>query len=175
MKFMLFEVTIQRGDHTMHGHVVAPSQDVAALTVINHDEALGLTHEEFSLERVDETLGEHHRRGLDDLLENAPVGFASYCDIGWVAHTAPVQKLKLYRTTDDRGGEVFAIAPNTDIAAAIFTNVLTLPSSKLKVLRISDGMEDMPDEMVANLPQLLELGPAGIAEFEAEEQRWFVW
>lgn len=175
MKFKLFEVTIRRADHTVRGHVVAPSQDVAALTVVNHDEALGLTHEDFSLEWVDETLGEHHRLGLDDLLENAPVGFASYCDIGWVAHTAPVQQLKLYRTTEDKGGDVFAIAPNTDIAAAIFSNVLTLPSSKPKMLRISDGMADMPAEMVTNLPQLLELGPAGNAEFNPGEQRWFVW
>lgn len=175
MKFMLFEVSIRRADHTVRGHVVAPSQDVAAITVINHDEALGLAHKDFSLERVDETLGEHHRRGLDELLENAPVGFASYCDIGWVAHTAPVQQLKLYRTTDDLGGEVFAIAPNTDVAAAIFANVLMLPGSEPKVLSISAGMADMPDEMLTNLPQLLELGPIGIAEFNADEQRWFVW
>jgi hypothetical protein len=42
-------------------------------------------------------------------------------------------------------------------------------------MHITDGLADMPDEMLTNLPQLLELGPIGIAEFNADEQRWFVW
>lgn len=40
--------------------------------------------------------------------------------------------------------------------------------------RISDGMADMPDHMVSNLPRLLEFGPIGIAVFEPDEKRWFV-
>lgn len=175
MRFQLFELIVQRGEQEARGHIVAPSWDAAWLTFIDHEEALGLPQSDFTLERVDEKLGEHHRRGLDELLESAPVGFASYCDIGWVAHTAPVQQLKLYRTSNANGGAVFAIAPNMDVAAAIFANVLTLPASAPKVLRISDGMVDMPAEMVANLPQLLELGPIGIAEFENDKQRWFLW
>ena len=175
MKFKLYECIIKREGHTVRGHVVAPSQDVAALTVIEHDEALGLTHQDFSLERVDEKLDDELRRGLDELLRSAPVGFASYCDIGWVAHIAPIQQLKFYRTIDNKGGNVFALAPNPDIAAAIFTTALRIPKGQVKLLYISDGMADLPDHMHANLQQLLELGPVGIAEFDTEKEQWLVW
>ena len=175
MKLKLYECKIRREGYAVCGHIVAPSQDIAALTVIDHDETLGLTHEDFSLERVDETLDDELRRGLDALLRSAPVGFASYCDIGWVAHSAPVQQLKFYRMIDDKGGNVFALAPNPDIASAIIITTMRIPKGETKILQISEGTADLPNDMLANLPQLLELGPVGIAEFDEDDGRWFVW
>lgn len=174
MKFKLYQCIIQRAGYKIRGHIVAPSQDMAALTVIEHDAVLALTHEDFSLERVDESLDDELRLGLDELLRSAPVCFASYCELGWVAHSAPVQELKLYRTIDDKGGNIYALAPNPDIAAAIFTTALRVPKSAVKLFYISDGMADLPDDMLQNLPQLMELGPVGVAEFDADEKRWSV-
>lgn len=173
MKFRLYECVIQRADYEVTAYVVAPTQDTAWLTVIEHEEALGLHHEDLTLKRIDDVIDDELRAGLDDLLENAPVGFASFAD-RWIAHTAPVQQLKLYRTIDDKGGNVFAIAPNADVAATVFTKELRIRPKETRLLRISDGMADMPDHMICNLPRLLEFGPIGVALFDRDDQRWFV-
>lgn len=174
MRFHLYEVSIQRQDHTAHAFIVAPSKDAAWLYVIEHEEALGLTHLDLTIERIDDRIDDDKRTGLDDLLTAAPVGFASFAD-RWIAHTAPVQQLKLFSTDDDKGGKIFAIAPNVDVAAAVFTTKLKIPRNGKRLLYISDGQVDLAHEMVCNLAQLLEFGPIGIAEFDTDEQRWFMW
>lgn len=173
MKFHLYECVIQRANYQATAYIVAPTQDAAWLTVIEHEEALDLDHEHLTLKRIDDLIDDELRPGLDDLLANAPVGFASFAD-RWIAHTAPVQLLKLYRTIDDKGGNSFAIAPNADVAASVFTNELRIRPNEVRLLRISDGMADMPDHMICNLPRLLEFGPIGVAIFVPDEQRWFV-
>ena len=166
MKFQLYECIIKRQDGEVRGHIVAPSKDRAWMVAIEHDEALGLDHEDLTLTRVDETLDDDRRRGLDALLESAPVGFASWCEIGWVAHTAPVQQLKLYRLADRDGYDPFPIAPNVDIAASVFTTALRVPIGETRMLKIADGMKVLPDDKVHNLPQLLEFGPIGVVAFD---------
>lgn len=165
MKFHLYECTIRRQDGEVRGHIVAPSKDRAWVAAVEHEEALGLGHEDMTLTRVDETITGDRRRGLDALLETAPVGFASWCEIGWVAHTTPVQQLRLYRLVTDDGNDLFAIAPNIDIAASVFTTALQVPIGETRTLHVADGLKDLPDDKVRNLPQLLELGPIGIAQF----------
>lgn len=174
MKFKLYEVIIHRGDQKMRGHIVAPSDEAAANAILEHDEALDLRHEGFSMERVDETLGEEHQLGLDALLENAPVGFASWCSLGWVAHTAPVQQLRFFRSIDARGADIYAVAPNVSVASALFGTTV-LPNSKPHLFVIREGYDNLPRESIDQITRLLELGPVGIAEFDAEEGRWFIW
>ena len=102
-----------------------------------------------------------------------PARFASFAG-RWIAHTAPVQQLKLYRTIDNKGGNVFAIAPNADVATSVFTTELRIRPGEVRLVRISDGMADMPDHLIFNLPRLLEFGPVGVALFDGDEKRWFV-
>ncbi len=173
MKFHLYECIIQRKGHTARAYVVAPTQDAAWLTVIDHEEALGLDHEDLTLTRIDHVIDDELRPGLDDLLASASVGFASFAD-RWIAHTAPVHQLNLYRTIDGKGGNVFAIAPNVDVAASVFTKELRIRRGEIRMLRISDGMADLPDDMICNLQRLLEFGPVGVALFDTDERRWFV-
>lgn len=143
------------------------------MTAIEHEEALGLEHEDLTLTRVDETLRGENRRGLDALLTSASVGFASFCEIGWVAHTAPVQKLRLYRLEGDQDTSLFAIAPNIDIAASVFTVALNIPLGETRMLAISDGMKHVSDEQVLNLPKLLECGPIGLVQLEEHAGSWW--
>jgi len=166
MKFHLYECIIKREDGEVRGHIVAPSKDRAWMVAIEHDEALGLDHKDLTLARVDETLASDRRRGLGALLESAPVGFASWCEIGWVAHTAPVQQLQLYRLVEDGADDLFAIAPNIDIAASVFMTALRVPIGGTRILQIADGMKDLPDDKICNLPQLLEVGPIGVVAFD---------
>lgn len=70
-----------------------------------------------------------------------------------------------------QSGHVFAIA---DIAASVFAKELRIRPGEARILRISDGMADMPDHMICNLPRLLEFGPIGIALFDRDERRWFI-
>ena len=171
MKFHLYDCVIKRGDDVVRGHIVAPSHDRAALVVIEHDEALGLSHDDFSLERVDETLPCDRRLGLEALLWSAPVGFASYCEIGWIAHTAPVQQLKLYCLIDENADHLFAIAPNIDIAASVFVTALAKPSGAPRMLKIADGATQLTDAQMQGLSQLTELGPIGIVTW-TEDSGW---
>ena len=173
MKFHLYKCVIQRCDHEVRGHIVAPYHDAAFMVVVEQDEALGLDHEDLTIERVDHILKGDRRRGLDTLLRTAPVGFASFCEIGWIAHIAPVQKLNLYRTVNDEGSNVFAIAPNTDIAASIFTTAMSIPTKgEVKLLHISDGLADLQEDQVLNLPKLMECGPIGIVRFDEAAGGW---
>ena len=56
----------------------------------------------------------------------------------------------------------------------MFTTELRIPKGETRLLHISDGMADLPEEIMCNLPRLLEFGPIGIAVFDGEEKRWFV-
>lgn len=172
MNFHLYEVVIKRQDGKVRGHIVAPSKDRAWMAAVEHDEALGLEHEDLTLTRVDQTLTGDHRRGLDALLESAPVGFASFCEIGWVAHTAPVQQLKLFRLAADEGDDLFAIAPNIDIAASVFATALRIPLGETRTLRIEDSMNELRKDEVRNLPRLIECGPIGIVRFDKDVGGW---
>lgn len=165
MKFHLYECMFERDGHEVRAYVVAPSHDRAWMTVIEHERALGFEHQDLPMTRVDEALDQDHLRGLDQLLRTAPVGFASYSPIGWIAHTAPIEQLKLFRLVDDTE-DLFAIAPNVDIAASVFTVALGMPTDGTRMLRIADGMRELPGDQIRNLPTLLEFGPIGIVEFD---------
>lgn len=171
MKFHLYECIIQRGDQKVRGHIVAPSQDRAALVIIERDEALGMAHDDFSLERVDEDLPPELRLGLDTLLLSAPVGFASFCEIGWIAHIAPVQELKLYRLIVEDTDHLFAVAPNIDVAASVFSTSIGLFSGAPRMLRIAEGTTQLTDSQAHELKPFLELGPIGIITWD-DESGW---
>lgn len=165
MKFHLYECVSKRRDGEVRAYIVAPSHERAWITAVAHEDSLGFDKIDVSLTRVDETLDQDRKRGLNQLLRTAPVGFASYSPIGWIAHTAPVEQLKLFRLVDD-DEDLFALAPNVDIAASVFTVALCRPTDGTRMLRIADGMREMPEDQVQNLPNLLEFGPIGIVEFD---------
>jgi hypothetical protein len=173
MKFHLYKITVRRAEQEVCAHIVAPTRDRAWMAYIEHEEALGLTHDDLTMERVDEHLPADRRTGLDDLLENAGVVFASFAG-RWIPHLAPVQQLKLYRLVDEEDGDLYAIAPNLDVVASVFTSALRIRRGEVRQLRIKDGMADMPESMVCNLARLLEFGPIGVVSFEAEKQEWSI-
>jgi hypothetical protein len=55
------------------------------------------------------------------MLDKSPVGIASYSEtIGWVGHVAAIQKLQLFGIENSKGSQTLVIAPNKDIAAALY-------------------------------------------------------
>lgn len=175
MRFKLYKLEVKRSAGHVTGHIVAASDDHAAMVLLDHEEALGLKHEWFSLERVDHVLDEQQRNGLDTLLEGAPAGFASWCDIGWVAHAAAVNRLRLYRSEDHRGMEIFGVAPNAGVAAMLFANTQLPETMKTYLFNITDVTDSPPADPMGDLNAALETGSVGIAEFDEENGRWFVW
>lgn len=168
MRMKLYFVRIERPDGVARVYIVALSEDQAAELVIDHELELGLPSPAFSIERVDETLAENRRLGLDSLLENAPVGFASFTSVGWISHVAEVQRLRMFRIEDDKGEEVFIIAPSRDAAVVIYCAEYRVGESEQRQFRISDGLIGLPADRIRNLSRLLEFGPAGEIVYKPE-------
>ncbi len=102
-------------------------------------------------------------------MEHAPVDFASFCEgMGWLAHMAPVSQLRLYRIEEVDGDHHFVIAPNGDMAAAIYSEVVPLAQDEARLFRIHDGLIGLRNESLRNLPALLEVGPIGIVDWDDE-------
>tara|TARA_R110002033_G_scaffold114041_1_gene159016 strand:- start:1682 stop:2203 length:522 start_codon:yes stop_codon:yes gene_type:complete len=170
----LYQLEIKRTNGSVKGHIVAPTEERAAELVFELFKPDNPEGNDFALERVDEILPADRRVGLDDLLEHASVGIASYSQpIGWVGHVAPVPELRLFRIDDTKGGQTFIIAPNADVASAIYISTAPLGKGEYKLFRIFDGLTDLPAERVMNLKSLLEFGPVGIATFH-EQNGWSV-
>ena len=170
MRFELYRVDITRSSGTVTGFVIATDENRAADIVTDHEIAAGRKHDTFTLERVDETLPADRRKGLDDMLETAPAGMASYCEpIGWIAHVVPAPKLQLFRVEEAEGDEHYVIAPNFDVAAAVYCESILPPEYEPRLFRIRDGMLGLKDKR--GLSALLEFGPVGVVAWN-EERGW---
>ena len=174
MRFKLYELEVKRPAGRVRGHVVAASEEHAAMVLKDHDDALGLKTEWFSLKRIDHVLDGHQRDGLDTLLEGAPAGFASWCDLGWVAHAAAVNRLRLYRSEDHQGTEIYGIAPNAGVAAMLFATTLLPNAQKTHRFIVTDVTDTPPPDPMGDLQAMLEVGPVGVAFFDEEIGRWVV-
>ena len=109
------------------------------------------------------------REGLDELLEQAPMGFATYlAPIGWFLHTAAVQRRRLFKIEDQTGERVYVIAPNVEFAKNIYFDGYPLAPGETRRFEICDAADDLPPEQVANLHSLLAFGPLGIVIFDPE-------
>jgi len=167
MRMELYEVRLDRPDGEARSYVVAPSEPRAAELVIDHHLATNQECPDFPLQRVDEDLPQDRQKGLDALLDTAPVGFASYHEpIGWIAHIAAVEQLRLFRLEDEHGASKFVIAPDKDTAMVIYCADWHLEEGEQRMFRIYDGLAELPPERLRNLPDLLEFGPAGIVAFD---------
>lgn len=166
MKFELYQVTISRAQRQVTGFVLAPDPHRAEEIVTANELALNEENQGFTLERVDDTLPPDLRKGLDALLENAPVGLASYCEpIGWIAHTIPAPKLRLYRIEEMVGGTHFVIAPTFDVAVAVYCDCMELEEGEDSVFNVQDGTIGLKNEGLRGLPALLEFGPIGLVQW----------
>jgi len=167
MRLELYRADLRRGDRTVTGFVVAPGEQRASEVVIETERAMNREHDEFTLERVDETLPDDLRDGLEGLLETAPVGLASYCKgIGWITHAVPVPQLHLYRIEEVHGDDYFVIAPSGDVAAEVYCECIGMADGRPVMFRIHDGVVGLKKEAMRGLPALVAFGPVGVVEFD---------
>lgn len=172
MRMELFKVEIQRQSRLITGYVVAPGEHRVSEIVFEHEVALNQENCGVTIERVDETLPSNQQDGLDALLEHAPVGFASFCEgIGWLAHVAAVQQLRLFRINEVEGDEHFVVAPNSDMAVAVYCGCVPIEEDEGRLFGVHDGLFGLANERLRNLPALLETGPIGMVAWD-EENGW---
>lgn len=177
MRFKLYHCELRQGARTSTRHVVAATDDHAAMVIDDHIQALDLKGVLYRLERVDHTLPEEQGGGeeLNRLLENAPAGLASFTDIGWVMHSTPVHKLRLFASHDYRGVPIYAIAPNVGVALTLMVNTQLPNSNRVHTFKIIDVTDTLPAPERKNLDEVLAAGQAGIAECDEEHNGWWVW
>lgn len=169
MRFQLYRVEIQRAGRTAIGYLVSTEEERASEIVIANEIHLNEENQGFTLKRVDETLPPSMRKGLDCLLEHAPVGFASYSEtIGWIPHTVPAPKLHLWRIDEMDGAQHFVIAPSGDVAVWIYSETVGLEDREPHIFRVEDGLFGIKNEALKGLPALLEFGPIGMVEWDKE-------
>ena len=163
MKMQLFEIRIVREDDPPFTYVVAPSEARAVEFIREHHERIGIDYASVGICRIDETLADDERIGLGDMLDSAPVGFASppVPGIGWLAHTATVHRLRFYRIEDQSGETTYVIAPNPDVASAVWATRLDLQANDTRLYRIFDETEHTAVDAAGDLNRLLEFGPIG--------------
>lgn len=163
MKMKLFLVTIEMADDRHPITIVAPDAERMMEFIRKHLAEVGGTFVELSVLRIDNTLSGDARLGLDHLLETAPVGLASFAEgLGWIAHVAPIHRLKLYRIETPDGSLMHVVAPNTHLAAAIWAAQLGQPLEDPVLYRITDGLNDLGDEQRSAMERFLEFGTVGI-------------
>lgn len=172
MRMELFNVELTRPGQVITGFIVAPGEERAREVLDEHEIALNRETTSVRIERVDEILSEDRQLGLDALLENAPVGFASFCEgLGWLAHMTSVPKLRLFRIEEVGGPSHFVVAPDADMAAAIYCEVVPLAVDDARLFGIHDGLFGLRRDRRRNLSVLLEVGPVGLVDWD-DERGW---
>ncbi len=164
MRMKLFLVTIEMADDRHPVTIVAPHAEGLMELVRAHLAEVGGTFVELSVMRIDNTLSGDARLGLDQLLDTGLVGFTSFAEgLGWVQHIAPVHRLKLYRIEAQDGSQAHVVAPNKDIAAAVWAQSRGLSGDEPIHFRFADGMADLNDEQRDGIRALLDFGSIGVA------------
>jgi hypothetical protein len=175
MRFNLYRCEIRQASRTTTCHLVAASEEHAAIIIDQHCDALNLKRVLYSLERVDHTLSEDQRLGLDEVLENAPAGIVSFTSIGWIAHAAPVHKLRLFASLDYSDIPIYVVAPHAGVAMLLMQSTQLPNSKRVHRFKIRDITDTLPDDKRKNLEEVLAAGQAGIAECDDEHGGWWVW
>jgi len=170
MRLKLYLVEIEREAGWSQCHIVAESEERAADLVIGYESTLPNERFQLDIERVDETLPYDRCMALDDMLEEGAVGLASYSQtVGWIAHAGTMQRLRFFRIEDIKESQTFVIAPNPDIASALYAVSNPLAEGERRLIKIFDAFADAPAEGIASLRYLLEVGPIGIISFDSED------
>lgn len=174
MRGKLYEVEIIRANESRRATIVAPCEERAVDLVHEHYQWTGEDFTKVLICRIDDTLDPHERSGLDEMLETAPVGFASYCPpIGWFVHAAAVHQLRLFRIEEHEGAHSLVIAPTPDVASAVYGASIMPIEGEHRLFRILDGGAELSERQRAQLGAKLEFGPIGIATWD-ETNGWLV-
>lgn len=177
MPSKLYQFRIKRpGEEIALAHVIAPTEDDAHQHFLDREFTLGLENEWFSIERVDRQLPSDERDGLASLLKSAPTCMASHNPIaGWLAHVAPVHRLRLYRSLDYNGMEILAAAPNEDVAKTIYNTTQLAAPQVTHQWFVDEVSVEQAIERSTEIKRLLEGEQIGIVDFDEELERWIVW
>lgn len=173
MRMRLYAAEFERPDGTKKGFVVAPSGEAACEFIRKFHSEAEILISRITVTPIDEKLPNEHRRGLIDMLENAPVGFASKNEhFGWLVHSTIKPRLKYYRIESQDGSVAHVIAPNADVASAIWLASVGLDAEGCHPhWSISNDMRQMCEQQKIDLKGRLEIGSARLISWN-QDGRW---
>lgn len=170
MRMKLFHLSHDVGLDRHTVQIVAP--DVRMAIEFCHANLEGFDmheHSQARILRIDETLTGDSTQGLDLLLESAPVSFASFAEgLGWIAHVAPITRLCIYRIETACGDVAYVIAPNSDVAAAVWFDSHERPDGEPVLFRIDDGLDGLDERQRDKIEPFLKFGPIGMLSWQGE-------
>lgn len=177
MPSKLYRFRIKRpGEEIALAHVIASIEEDAHQHFLDREFTLGFANEGFTVERIDQSLPSDVRDGLALVLNSAPTCMASYNPIaGWFAHVAPVHRLRLYRSLDYHGMEILAAAPNEDVAETIFNTAHSAATRTTHQWFLYEVSVEQAAERSPEIKRLLEGEQIGIADYDEDQEKWFVW
>lgn len=170
MRFQLFRLTIQHARGVMDAFIVAPDKTRAKAIADDMDMPPGDVT--LRLDRIDQNLPEKLQLNLDDFLESAPVGLASFCEgVGWVTYETPSSKLKLYHVEVIDRATPLVVAPSIEAAIGIFWDWASLGENPDRIFWVSEPLHAMNEPDKQALEGLLEFGSSGVVTW-SEEDGW---
>lgn len=174
MRMILYEAEIVSATGTQTTAVVAPSHERMSEFIRDHYHQLGERLTRVASKRIDTGLRGRKRLRLEDLLETAPVGFASFDPaIGWLPDHTAVIPFRLFKIEERDGPTTLVIAQNADMASAVWGASFALVEGETRMFRILDGTVELTERQKEQLEDLLEFGPTGVVTW-SESGGWSV-
>lgn len=173
MKMKLYHAAIVTGTGKQVVLVVAPSITRSSEFIQDHYRQRGERVTKITTTRIDAKLEGDERLRLDDLLETAPVCFATYAPgVGWLIDHMAVTPFRLFRIEERDGAVTFVIARNPDDASAVWGASFELEEGETRMFRIIEGMSGLTERQRELLAPVLESGPAAVLKWDEPNGRW---
>lgn len=170
MRFNLYRSVVIGQDGKKTLHTVAASAAVASEIIKDFYKARGVRLTRSETWRIDEELGPRRQKGLDAMLENAPSGLAEYFPkVGWLVYEQVRPLLHLYEIEERTGETTYVVAPNADIASAIWSLTLDLGEGEKRPYKITESAAELPEAAQNELQSVLQNGPIGIFDWDDED------
>lgn len=172
MRFKLYKSEVIGQDGITRFHVVAPCIEAVADVIKDRYDARGVRLTKIDTRQVDETLGPRRQLGLDELLTSAPTGLARYIPkVGWLVYEQAKRKLRLFKIDELDGGQIFIVAPDANVASAVWATSLKLGPDEQRSYSITEVIEREDDKNHRGLDDLLAFGPVGQVTW-SDERGW---
>ncbi|WP_121117517.1 hypothetical protein [Croceibacterium ferulae] len=170
LEMNLYEAEMVTENGSEQINVVAPSHERSIDFIREYYRQTGVRVTKIVTRRIDTELKGRDRLRLDDLLHTAPICFAAYCPpIGWLADQTATLPLRLFKIEVSGKLADFVVAPNTDVASAVWAASLMPFEGEVRQFNILDGALGLTEHQRKCLSSVLGFGPAGIATWDGEE------
>lgn len=172
MRMQLFEIETRKPRNVPVVFLVAPSEQRAGEILREHERTEPERGGAYTIQRIDDIIEPAVTKGLDDMLNHAPEGFATFTDAaGWFVYQGISAGLYLFILTNTEDREYMVIAPSIEMATAIYVEHALRAEVKISANVRRGDLSNVPAEHLASLVDILEFGPIGVIHLD-EKNGW---